>query len=80
MGSKEYSRGKHPNSMANLDKGRGAGRNCVFDTPKTRRTISVTKESWENLKALAEETGCKSVSDFLEKASRGLLEFPSSAA
>ena len=65
MTDNNYSLGKHPNSLANLNY-RG-GRPKTFDSSKKRRSVSVTEEGWEGLQPVIEELGCKSVSDFLEK-------------
>ena len=77
MTNKKYERGKHPSSLANLNY-RG-GRPKTFKTKKKQRTLTVTEEGWEGLQPVIEALGCKSVSDFLEKVGRGLLEFKTPA-
>ena len=77
MTSKQNEKGKHPNSLANLNY-RG-GRPKSFGTKKKQRTLTVTEEGWEGLKPLIEQLECKSVSDFLEQAGRGLLEIKKTA-
>ena len=77
MTEKQYLKGKHPNSLANLNY-RG-GRPKSFGAKKKQRTLTVTEEGWEGLKPLIEELECKSVSDFLELAGRGLLEIKKTA-
>jgi len=77
MTEKRYIKGKHPNSLANLNY-RG-GRPKTFGSKKKQRTLTVTEEGWEGLKPLMEKLECKSVSEFLEKAGRGLLDIKQSA-
>ncbi len=77
MTDNNYSHGKHPNSLANLNY-RG-GRPKTFDSSKKRRSVSVTEEGWEGLQPVIEELGCKSVSDFLEKVGRGLVKIDASS-
>jgi hypothetical protein len=72
MANKNYSPGRHPNTLANLTY--HEGRPTIFDSPKKRRNVSVTEEGWKGLQPLMEETGCKSVSDLLEKLGRGLVK------
>lgn len=42
--------------------------------------VSVTQESWVGVAQIAEESGCNSVSEFLEKLGRGQINLPSEAA
>ena len=72
MTDKNYSQGKHPHSLANLNY-RG-GRPLTFDSLKKKRSVSVTEEGWTGLQPVIEELGCKSVSEFLEKVGRGLVK------
>ena len=73
--NQKYPRGKHPNTLASLKKNHyHGGRPYEFTSPKKTRSVTVTEEGWENLKILAQKTGCKGISEFLEKVSRGLLE------
>ena len=55
MTDNNYSHGKHPNSLANLNY-RG-GRPKTFDSSKKRRSVSVTEEGWEGSKPVIEELG-----------------------
>ena len=71
---KKYAPGTNPQSLANLTY--HEGRKCDFKTPKKQHTITVTDEAWTRLKSLAAETGCASVSDLLEKITRGIVEIP----
>ncbi len=71
--SKEYTKGKHPNSLANLNY-RG-GRPKTFGSKKKVRSLSVTDEGWEGIQLAAEQYGCKSVSEFIEKWGRGEIDF-----
>ena len=77
MVEKKYPLGKHPNSLANLNY-RG-GRPTNFSSRKKQRTLTVTEEGWEGLQPVVKKLGCKSVSDFLEKVGRGLVEVKESA-
>ena len=77
MADKKYPLGKHPNSLANLNY-RG-GRPITFGRRKKQRTLTVTEEGWQGLQPVIEGLGCKSVSDFLEKVGRGLVEVKSPA-
>lgn len=56
----------HPNSLANIGKGRSSDR----DELKKKRNIGVTNTAWEALKQLAKELGIKSVSELNEKLGR----------
>ena len=71
MSEAKYPKGKHPNSLANLKTGIG-GRPKIFESEgKRQRSISITDTGWEGIKLAAKESGCKSVSEFLEKWGRG---------
>ena len=72
MTRKKYSQGEHPSSLANLTYHQG--RKSDFGQRKKTRGVSLTDEGWNRMKLLAEEYGCSSVSDFLEKVARGLVE------
>ena len=72
MSTKNYAPGKNPNSLANLTYREGRPR--LFDEEKKRRNLSVTEKGWKGLKSVADELGCKSVSEFLEKVGRGQVK------
>ena len=72
MKKKQYTRGKHPHSQENL--ALSEGRPCLYSSPKKKRNISMTEEGWEDLKILAKNLGYPSVSEFLEKISRGQVK------
>lgn len=61
-------RGKHPNSLANLQH---KGRPVVFEEKKKVRTVSVTQTGWDGVFQAAEASGCSSISEFLERLGRG---------
>ena len=75
---KKYKPGLHPNSLANLTS--KSGRKPDFGERKKTRGVTLTDEGWENLKLLASEYDCSSVSDLMERISRGLLEIPARSA
>ncbi len=77
MTRKKYTQGEHPNSLANLTYHKG--RKSDFGERKKTRGVSLTDEGWNRMKLLAEEYGCSSVSDFLEKVARGVVEVKASA-
>ncbi len=77
MTAKKYTQGQHPKSLANLTYHQG--RKSNFGERKKTRGVSLTDEGWNRMKLLAEEYGCSSVSDFLEKVARGLIEVKASA-
>ena len=60
-------RGKHPNSLANLQLGGGKS---TFAEPKKVHQVTVTSEGWQGLRQLAKATGHKSISELLEKLGR----------
>jgi hypothetical protein len=59
-------RGKHPNSQANLI----PGSDPRFGEPKKVHQVTVTPTGWDGLAALAKASGCKSISELLEKLGR----------
>ena len=77
MAQEKYTQGQHPNSLANLTYHKG--RKSDYGTRKSKRGVSLTDEGWNGIKSLANEHGCTSVSDFLEKVGRGLVEVKASA-
>ena len=77
MTQKKYTQGEHPNSLSNLTYHQG--RTSDFGERKKTRGVSLTDEGWNRMKLLANEYGCNSVSDFLEKVARGLVEVKASA-
>jgi hypothetical protein len=77
MSNQKYSQGQHPNSLSNLTYRQGRKRD--FEQRKKTRGVSLTDEGWENMKSLANKHGCSSVSDFLEKIARGIMEVKISA-
>ena len=68
----KYPQGRHPNSLANLDK--TDGRPKQYKSKKERRNISVTPECWEGIGKLAEQYGCSNKSEFIEKIGRGIIK------
>ncbi len=64
----------NPNSLANLDLGRGPGhgRTSEYEEPKKRHGVTITEQGWKGLEALAAKEGV-SVSELLERIGRGLL-------
>ncbi len=77
MNLEKFPKGQHPNSLANLTYHKG--RKSNYGTPKSKRGVTLTDEGWNGIKVLAEQHGCSSVSDFLEKVGRGLVEVKASA-
>ena len=74
MTKTKYSQGKNPNSLANLKLGYG-GRNKAYGSEnKKRRHLTVTDTGWEGAQVFIKQYGCKTVSEFLEKAGRGQLD------
>lgn len=67
----EYAPGKHPNSQANLEL---RGRKPDYEEHKKRRFLTVTEQGWNGTKFIAQETGCASISDLIEKLGRGELK------
>ncbi|MGF1489772.1 MAG: hypothetical protein ACFBSE_22020 [Prochloraceae cyanobacterium] len=65
--------GKHPNSLKNLSMAVNTGRKVKYESKKKNRTSTLTDESWEKLKLLANQHGCSGVSDFLEQIARGAI-------
>jgi len=70
----KYSKGKHPNSLANLKPGSGGRPKGYLSQQKKRRNLTVTEEGWEGVKPIIKKFGCSSVSEFLEKLGRGEIE------
>ncbi len=71
----KYSKGKHPNSLANLHPGSGGGRpKGYLSQEKKRRNLTVTDAGWEGVKPVIKQLGCSSVSEFLEKLGRGEIK------
>jgi len=75
---KTYRPGLHPNSLANLTA--KTGRKPDFGARKKTRGVTLTDEGWEKLKLLAREHNCSSVSDLMERISRGLVELSDKTA
>ena len=70
----EYSRGRHPNTLATLlENSKNGGRPLAFNSPKKGRSVTMTDEGWEAIKLTAKEHGYKSISEFLERIARGEL-------
>lgn len=63
-------RGEHPNSLANLN----GGRPTLFGKKKKPKNITVTEEAWDGVSSLAQKSGCKSVSELIEKLGRGEVQ------
>ncbi len=72
MAKNIYDKGKHPKSLANLTYHEGRPR--LFGEEKKRRNISVTEKGWDGVKSIADELGCASISDFIEKVGRGQVK------
>jgi hypothetical protein len=49
------------------------GRPTAFGTKKKPHNLTLTEEGWNGVLKIAEATGCRSVSEFLEKLGRGEL-------
>jgi len=73
MSKSEYSQGQNPKSLANLKLGRGKKPRGFEQEDKKQRSVSVTDTGWQGIKLLSKRYGCKSVSEFMEKAGRGML-------
>ncbi len=73
MSKMSYSQGENPKSLANLKLGRGKKPRGFDNEDKKQRSLSVTDTGWQGMKLLSKQYGCKSVSEFMEKAGRGLL-------
>lgn len=73
MSKSEYSQGQNPKSLANLKLGRGKKPRGFEQEDKKQRSVSVTDTGWQGMKLLSKRYGCKSVSEFMEKAGRGML-------
>ena len=71
----KYSLGQNPNSLANLKLGRGKRPKQFKSEDKKKRNLSITDTGWEGMKSLSQHYGCKSVSEFMEKMGRGLIDF-----
>ena len=74
----KYRPGYHPNSLANLTS--KTGRKPEFGARKKTRGVTLTDEAWEKLQLLASEHSCSSVSDLVERISRGLVEISTKSA
>ena len=74
MSKSQYSPGQNPKSLANLNLGRGKKPRGFGNEDKKQRSLSVTDTGWQGMKLLSKRYGCKSVSEFMEKAGRGLLD------
>ena len=77
--SEKYSKGKHPNSLANLKPGKGGRPKGFKGVEKKRRSLTVSDDGWEGILPVIKQVGCNSVSDFLEKLGRGEVEIKLSA-
>lgn len=71
MTSSSYKRGQHPNSKGNLTY--HSGRPQSYDEPKKQRYLSITETGWQGMQQLAENLGCNSVSELLEKMGRNQI-------
>lgn len=67
----KYAPGQHPNSQINLEL---RGRKPDYGEHKKRRFLTVTEEGWQGSKAVADQAGCASISDLIEKLGRGELK------
>ena len=72
--SKKYTKGRNPNSLANLQPGKGRKPKGFDGAEKKRRSLTVSDDGWEGILPIIEEVGCSSVSEFLEKLGRGQLK------
>ena len=70
----KYAPGQHPNSQANLQL---RGRTPEYGVHKKQRYLSVTEEGWRGIKVIAQQAGCSSISDLIEKLGRGELTIAS---
>ena len=70
----KYHKGKHPNSLANLQPGSGGRPKGYLSQEKKRRHLTVTDAGWEGVKPVIKQFGCSSVSEFLEKLGRGEIK------
>ncbi len=74
MSKTKYPLGKNPNSLANLKLGQGTKPKGFNSEDKKRRYLTVTETGWQGSQMAAQEYGCKSVSEFLEKWGRGEID------
>lgn len=65
---KKIGRGNNPNSRQNL-----SPRTPLYGETKKVHEVTVTEEAWVALKEVVKTSGCRSVSDLLEKLGRGEL-------
>lgn len=70
---KKIGRGNNPNSRQNL-----SPRTPLYGETKKVHEVTVTEEAWVALKGVVKSSGCRSVSDLLEKLGRGelILQLP----
>ena len=68
--STEFSRGKHPNSLANV----GKGRSTSYSEPKQRRHLSVTQTGWDIAKNKIKTEFGLSVSELIEQIGRDKID------
>lgn len=67
----DYSRGKNPNSLDNLNRdGRPSGEE-IYGEPKKKRTLTVTESGWQGTLKVVRAAGYSSVSEYLERLGRG---------
>lgn len=63
--------GRHPNSKANLTY--HEGRPPIYGETKKTHSIRITDTGWGGLREIAEQQGCDSVAELLERLGRGSL-------
>ncbi|GAB4551289.1 MAG: hypothetical protein Tsb0014_45580 [Pleurocapsa sp.] len=71
MKKKTETRGKHPNSLKNLQLG---GNKIKYDQPKKQRSVSLTDEGWSKCRAEIKSALGITVSEFLEQIGRGEIK------
>lgn len=71
MEKKSEARGKHPNSLQNLELGR---RKPKYEQSKKQRSVSLTDAGWSKCREEIKSTLGLSVSEFLEQIGRGEIK------
>lgn len=63
--------GRHPNSQANLTY--HEGRPPIYGETKKTHSVRITETGWDGLRALAQQQGCDSIAELLERLGRGSI-------
>ena len=71
MEKKTKTRGKHPNSLQNLELGR---RKPKYEQSKKQRSVALTDDGWSKCREEIKSTLGLSVSEFLEQIGRGEIK------